>query len=355
MALATILLMAYHATSLTTYLGLVLAFGIPVCWYLKKWGIITFIFLLAFILFFKGDSIAGEGLWHIGLAASIILTLFLCSNGLEEANELVEESRGNSKAHQQALDQLKSELEGYKFKLQNEQRSASAQIENLSSDLRTSAEKLNFAITEANNYKNEISAGKNEIELAKQMADQFRIELENKNAQEERVLDELLEKRSEVIFLRDQLLEMQHELNQRPAIAQDVQNNEENEQLKEILLKKEQDLFNLQFRLDSALEDIQEDVDVKKENGLRRRAEGLYSQLKNQFEEKSLTLDETRRQLFYAEEKLLQLEKELKEREEFNPDPQVERLMGHINQMQHQIEQSEQEVTQLNEIISALS
>ena len=84
----------------------------------------------------------------------------------------------------------------------------------------------------------------------------------------------------------------------------------------------------------------------------------MYLQLKEQFGEKSLVLDETRRQLFRTEENLLQLQRILKEHEEFSLDPQVHRLTQHILKMQEQFNREESyyqtEIDELHDLIAKL-
>ena len=89
-----------------------------------------------------------------------------------------------------------------------------------------------------------------------------------------------------------------------------------------------------------------------------RRYEGLYKQLREQFEEKSQTLDDTRRALFLAEEQLEQLKRDMLEQSVFSTSETEKKLEKHILRMERAFAKKEQllqkEIESLQEVISGL-
>ena len=119
----------------------------------------------------------------------------------------------------------------------------------------------------------------------------------------------------------------------------------------------------------NALKDVEKEIstpihesqgeNVNQEYSLRRRAEGMYIQLKEQFNNKSNILDETRRQLFHAQESLMALQRDVKECEQFRNDPHMQNLINHILKMQqhtdHREKSHKSEIEHLEGIIEKLS
>lgn len=81
--------------------------------------------------------------------------------------------------------------------------------------------------------------------------------------------------------------------------------------------------------------------------------ESLYKQLRLQFDEKSLVLSGTRRELFFIENQLLSMKKEQEEesREE-SEDQKI--LIGHLHQLDVECQDLEEQVLFLEEIVSSL-
>ncbi len=465
LALVTLLLMLFHPTPVTPFLALSMLFGLPACWYFKKWGAIFAVFVLTLVIFFNSTPIAADRFWHMGLVISILFTLFVTTNSSEESETLIEEFSGHSSTTQNTIDQHHIELANLNSKHQNELNSLQKGMEALAQELKFSQENsrnlldsIEQAEQELQTAKNDFEQAKNEVERAKSETEIIKRELESQTIKEEHVLQELLDKRKEVFLLRDQLQEAQDELQKRPLDIASRQDASQNEHLRELLSRKEQDIFNLQFRLDSALEDIKNhekelfslqdeengqkkiqvemlaqlealkaknellgftvhklqhenemlisvekeklrletlfetatkeietlraacvkaeqivsehsipaplskelsNLNLEEENTLRRRAEGMFQQLKEQFQEKSNILDETRRQLFYTEEKLLLLQKNTKELAVFSPNPQAHYLIQHILKMQRHFDHTEKqydaEINTLHGIIHKLN
>lgn len=383
--------------------------------------------------------------WYMGIAFSVFLTLFITKNSFEEALKVSEEFSKSSASDQSALERNKADIEDLKRAHQSDLAFHNKKLEKLDQELKNAQEK-NLQLEESVKRTNvEIQASKIEIDNAKSEAETIKKELEAKIVKEEHVLEELLEKRKEVFMLREKLQELQQIEIKPVQVSEEI--TAELQNLRDLLNRKDQDLFNLQFRLDSALEDMlqqekelskkqeeernqkklelemSEQIDIFKrekdlleltiynlqnenaqflvlkkekekledslnsalnelemvrtaslskkeimenteeshlaqEKLLRRRFESMFLQLKGQFNEKAASLDEARRDLFHTQERLLKLQKDVKEYEEFSLNMDIKGLTRHIIAMQRQFDQSEkrynQEIDHLHEIISKL-
>ncbi len=104
--------------------------------------------------------------------------------------------------------------------------------------------------------------------------------------------------------------------------------------------------------------EIQPKIDPSIVSGLDRECrkfQGLYVQLKTQFEDKSCTLDETRHKLFHTEEKLTLLERQFKEDSCFAFSEEPRLWMRYCSSLNSIIKSNEEEIDQLVTLISKLS
>lgn len=77
-----------------------------------------------------------------------------------------------------------------------------------------------------------------------------------------------------------------------------------------------------------------------------RHWEGMYKQLREQFEAKKVTLSETRAELFAVEGKLFQMEKEQQELEKLQEDPGQRSLQRYLYQVEQEFSLREQQLLQ---------
>lgn len=88
-----------------------------------------------------------------------------------------------------------------------------------------------------------------------------------------------------------------------------------------------------------------------------RRVEGLYNQLRNQFAQKSATLDSTRRELFHAQEQLTTAQKEMEETKLIHEREIESHLSKLLNSAERELsveDRLQKEIDQLHEIIASL-
>lgn len=95
---------------------------------------------------------------------------------------------------------------------------------------------------------------------------------------------------------------------------------------------------------------------VPKDQEVWSRLNGLYYQLKQQFEEKSIALDQARQQLFYTQEALMILERDRKEELDYAlSDQEVawhKHLLSMENEMTQQNQASQKEIESLENLIA---
>lgn len=88
-----------------------------------------------------------------------------------------------------------------------------------------------------------------------------------------------------------------------------------------------------------------------------RRINGMYKQLRQQFEEKSSLLDATRKELFHTQEKLTSMQIELRERqyEVTDVERELQRCLAELERDQKEINYShKKEVEQLQDLVATL-
>lgn len=119
----------------------------------------------------------------------------------------------------------------------------------------------------------------------------------------------------------------------------------------------------LEKALDEALKPAEADKDqtseavsdqTSKANRALRKAEGLYLQLRQQFQEKSSNLDKARADLFLTQEKLLTLEKNIAEQYQYDQSSLYRNFGRHLIVLEKQIQALETENRQYEAIVSQI-
>lgn len=129
-----------------------------------------------------------------------------------------------------------------------------------------------------------------------------------------------------------------------------------NEELKSRLLEAENNKNYQEKRTPREPSQIEEQLlEVMRE---KKRMEGLYKQMREQFEEKSLLLEQVRKQLFYVEEEVTGLKMQQQEREESLEQqsiPLIGQALAEIGKLQEKEVHYLEEIQELQEIITVLS
>lgn len=105
-------------------------------------------------------------------------------------------------------------------------------------------------------------------------------------------------------------------------------------------------------RLQGELEEWQASSDTVVNPSEHRRLQGLYNQLREQFDEKNHLLADTRRELFHSQEKALLLEKQIHEYSLTGEG--IPQLTTEIANLLAQQEEAKGEISRLEELISSL-
>lgn len=118
---------------------------------------------------------------------------------------------------------------------------------------------------------------------------------------------------------------------------------------------KKAEFISLQYQVED-LEKFRETIPQVDSNA--RRVECMYEQLKIQFQEKSFVLDQTRRELFLAEEKALAIQKKLEELEIYSQTESEALLLKEFTGAVRDFEKAkcdyENEIQELQELVSLL-
>lgn len=108
-----------------------------------------------------------------------------------------------------------------------------------------------------------------------------------------------------------------------------------------------------QAQLTQELKQIQDELEILKTTMPEPNPvlEGKYKQLREQFQEKSQTLNQTRRELFVSNEKLLKLERDYEELRLFSMNEVEQALESHMQAIEAERESHEREVEVLENLL----
>lgn len=429
----------HFALSICLVLGLILSSQA------KKYGFIASLgLLIAAFLFYLPASL---NLWEVGLVSSIVLNLLIAALTNEEINDLLYAVQAESRVCQRQINQADEAFNSYKSVFNNQREELISQIEalqhrcaqdeverkTLSEDRVGIQQELAKLQQERNEFINndtlkveqlktaekkihalEIqAAGSQEIELLKETVKQrdqeiFNLQFQLNSALEDHRSSLCLNKEAQSEVERFQELYMIHEelshKAQEEQILQQAVQQEMNEHI-ETLTREKELLETMLKKLQIELENIRIDekeakmtLDVKEnkfqslQNNLQelqrqlqdseekfgalfielqevkerqpvpeaaqRRAEAMYLQLRQQFAEKSCILDETRRELFHAQEQVLKYQKEAEELNLYGSGDMEEKLYKYITRIEKYLQNNQrnfdQEIDQLHALIKEL-
>lgn len=144
MALLSSSLILFKGPSHSAYLVVGLLIGLPACWWAKWRGLAGSLGVLAALFVFNYSGIpAGQKLWHLGMAASIVMCFIVTWLSLEEAQSVLEKPEMDQEQQNKLLEMQKVheeqliELNNYKELLEvarQEVVSNKKELENLKQD-----------------------------------------------------------------------------------------------------------------------------------------------------------------------------------------------------------------------------
>lgn len=173
---------------------------------------------------------------------------------------------------------------------------------------------------------------------------------------------ELHQKTDELQLKMDEIHRLQHDqeaLRSHSKLANDRVVNQLNslqealEQSHKHVLEKELQIEAFKKQIQIFEEESSKNRHLPHASGNTRRIEGMYIQLREQFEEKSTVLDQTRRELFHAQEQLTALYRSIDESSIELTD--TERLLQkELNDLINDAEETQQEVDILSKLVGDL-
>ncbi|KPK33441.1 MAG: hypothetical protein AMS24_01010 [Chlamydiae bacterium SM23_39] len=265
--------------------------GLILCWKYKKKGLMASILFLIILIFIKHFQISQSHLWQLGIEFSVALGFIISYLCLYHVTDFINSLEKEKKEAFTKIEQLEKDIS-------KEQEFYKKQYSNFKYEIDRTNLQINEKTTEIHSFK----------ELVEKLRDE--IDKKNKEIEEEKNKNEEIN-----IFLF-----------------------QEKEKTKEL----EADILKLK------------NISEEKEFLQLKNINSLYEQLKIQFEEKKNLLDATRKELFYANEKLQKQEIE-KNQINLNEHPIIIELQKELSFLIKENEKKEEENIYLQDLVSQLT
>lgn len=381
---------------LLPYVALV---GVALSWRWQMRGLaVTCGFILAVITYQLTSIPPEDRFWELGISIAIALGCLVTALSFDEAKRIVlEEYTSPSTNFDQLRSQLNGQLETLSLQLKNAESEALEQAQNHDKLITLTRHEILQNKNENEGLRNELLKSKLEADLIREKLEEeqnnFRLYGEHCKKQQEKV-------QNENGLLKENLAALEKEKNDLLRVKKQLSLFEERIQILEKEKKQAQEesreFNNALYRLQKEADDIQlqkttlevrlqtleseykelenaylkqkgewEEMQTKQERSKPhdwkefRRVEGLYLQMRSQFDEKSLTLDNTRKELFHLQEKLEQLRLEQEEKYVYERSQYEKTLEQYIEKVEHRYAAKEEsltnEIEMLQEIITTLS
>lgn len=300
---------------------------------------------LLLIATFK-DIPAENKLWQMGILFTLSLDLFILLLALEEVDFLVGKLAEAGRVKGKELLQAQLQLQQFQDEWQTQQKSLQDEIE----ELKEEAEQRRI---EKHQHIKEIELIRSEIELLTSQKTHFveegkkAREVLEKEAHSQQAFQELEVRLNEAevseVELKKQLTEVEAQLEEKTRQLQVLLKSQKEEvaQVEESLKISQQTIMKFQ----QAQTKVADATEVKK-------LEGMYRQLRMQFEEKARILSQTRKELFHTQGKLLAWEQEEKLTSQTAFLDETGFYENELNLLVKEVDCLEEEVRILEEIIS---
>jgi hypothetical protein len=273
----------------------------------------SYIAFFLFILIFFSDLPCEGQLWQMSLLFILALNIFILLLSIEEAEACLKEMGSQTQEMKRLSHRVEIEYQLAKKTAEEKEEELKEEIERLKQEAELRR------IEKASDLK-QLELVQSEIELLTSQKEGF---IEDSRKARMAAVHQLQQfKESEAILKRDLIASQETilALQQRPPVVQNV-----------------------------SVEDT--DTDLKKALAV---AEGVSTQLRSQFEEKSQILSQTRKELFQTQGKLIALEKELAF-SKLDPDrEEVGSLEKEVAALTLEMDALEGEINQLEELVSRI-
>ncbi len=356
--------------------------GVAACWKWQRRGLAISLTVLSAIVFYHFLTMDwSEWFWQLGMACSLALVYVVTVLSFEEATAPVLAFAGELNAIKQEMGVNETQVANFKQLVEL------AREDLIQSQQRN--EQLNQALVDKNhenarlqereaaaqerlqNYQNLVHVCNDKSELLLKKEGEI-VELKGQLTQIQGMVDtyalnirekaELSEKKErEKADLQQQLSQLQSKSDTSTRELRELrEKHEKNASLEqtiatlqgELALAEEQRIQELEQQQD--LEAEETPFDLSSLTPEVRQVAAKYLQLREQFAEKSAILDETRRELFHSQEKLLRLQRETEESEKYAVNKTEQKLIAHILKLERELSQQEQEREALHQIIDRI-
>jgi hypothetical protein len=417
LAFVTLLILLFRESTHSLDLPIAAIFGIAVAWMWQARGLAVAVGLIAFATFLRFFMHGHENLlWDLSVSLAITLSCVVTALSSMEVDSLNDQTMKSTVDHLEMalakVQRLEHDFQQEQNQSREAQSKAAVAIELLKRDLQlqithshTVEEVIGIARQEYLNtaaqnekLKEEVFSKRHEVNKLQEQLETALSRLEHSRADEQKIREAAQLVSKQEIHLLTKALEketqeheelkhthhqMQEEHLMQQVIAQEmgdvIDTLSREKQLLESTLKRlqgeleslseqqvlmqtehEEERKGLQLEAESLLNQLNE---IKNDPELLstaevRRIEGLYKQLREQFEEKSLILDEVRRELFHTQEQNAVFIKEQQERELQEPLLSMNVLETEIARLdkQHSDEKSlyQQEIDELYTLVDSL-
>ena len=352
LALITLSVIFVKAPPQASYLAMATIMGVLASWKWKIRGLlISCLIVLTLYLYQFSQITPNEHLWHIGIHVAIVLGFVITVFAYQEVENLL--TMSHSALESRLADLLKereSLVTTYTDLIETAKQEAvklNSQHEKLLNEFFQKQHAL--AIAEESLYAAQIQVKTfEEIKLQTQELQQT-LGLRNHELADARIqLEATIQERDEV---RDQCgkhQELVYALQEELANAQQQVVNAQERQMED-----QETLEHLQHEL-VRCESIIAEHHPDSAPAWRRKLEGINNQLREQFNEKSLILDETRKELFCVTEQCAHLERQFEESHQEAVGEMEKYVANIIRESKEAVEGFEREVESLQGLVTDL-
>lgn len=314
------------STALYQPLIFLAALGLILCWTLGRGGLFAILGCLnSFVLYRLIAFPEKESLWLLGIALSFGLALattaFACEeqkNEKTEKNQENENLRFNTRLLEGKVASLEHQVSEDAAYLLN----ANRELENAVNEASQTKEKLKNCSDQLHKEKKNHDYARALISEQQKGMKDLNLQIDSLSRGKKSMEDEAAKWQQEAERsqkVEKQLLEQhQNKLAQQQGEVQRLAN--ENQKLVEELLHAKQRMNEIAKQLqivsgekDDLTKEHQAFIEKLEKQREGRRLEAMYEQLKQQFQEKAMLLDRTRKELFHTQEKFLALQRDWEE------------------------------------------
>jgi hypothetical protein len=352
-----------HPQPVLTYLPFLTLITVGACLYFKISGLVgSYLLLTLFIFFLMPQTPQEERLWTMGVLFSHALNLFIFLLAFEEAEACFKQSEVQAAEYKSEVEKMELSVHQMVKVIEEREKEFSEEIKKLKEEaelrkierrrelkqlqlLQSEIENLGVQKEELKQQNHRVQKNQEEAEKAAESSKQQLESLKGEFARTTRLAEHHLEEVKQ-LKTENQTLHEEREGAKKQLTLLLNELEQGKQELSRVL-----QLYQQQIEAASS---TAQQVDLPALQQALARAEGLYFQLRSQFNEKTAVLAETRKALFKLEG-----EYELQERERANDliemsEEALSQLAPQIGELLHVIQMMEREITDLEGLVSRI-